>query len=143
MSQGEGGGRPTKYDPAYCDQLIAHMNHGYSFASFAGKCAISESTLYKWQADYPEFAEAHQIGIPCKRLELEYRLLNGDPKATTAAIFALKCAFPEEWADKRQVEQTGTLEIVWRGRNVSPKSLTSSDPSSPPTTTAPNAGPAS
>lgn len=52
----------VKYKPEYCDMLIDHMSEGYSFDSFVAISRVGLKTMYNWCKEYPEFAEAHQIG---------------------------------------------------------------------------------
>lgn len=52
----------TTYRQEYCQQLIDHMDEGLSFYSFAGRLKIATSTLEKWAKDFPDFAEAKEIG---------------------------------------------------------------------------------
>lgn len=56
------GGRPTVYDPKYCDMLIEHMAQGFSFESFAGKIGVCFKTLYTWKDQHPEFLQAQSNG---------------------------------------------------------------------------------
>lgn len=55
-------GRPSDYDPDYCEQLVEHMGQGFSFESFAGKIGVHRSTLYNWADTYDEFQEAKEEG---------------------------------------------------------------------------------
>ena len=55
-------GRPTLYDPDYCDQLLEHMAQGYSFESFAGKIGTHRDTLYDWCDRHEEFLDARKTG---------------------------------------------------------------------------------
>ncbi len=56
------GGRPSKYDPAFCDQLEKHMAQGFSIESFAGKIGVSRDTLYAWSKVHPEFSDTIKRG---------------------------------------------------------------------------------
>lgn len=56
-------GRPSEYDPIYCEMLIDHMSKGYSYESFAGKIGKVRKTLYNWEADFPEFLHAKNVGL--------------------------------------------------------------------------------
>lgn len=56
------GGRPTKYKPEYCQQLIDWMSKGNSFWSFAAECDVCFDTLSEWTRVYPEFSEAKRSG---------------------------------------------------------------------------------
>lgn len=51
-------GRPTKYDPAYCDGVIAFMSEGGCATEYAAELGVSKSTLYLWAEQYPEFSDA-------------------------------------------------------------------------------------
>lgn len=55
-------GRPTEYDPKYCEMLIEHMGQGGTFKGFAGKLRHTEQTLYNWLKQFPEFLESKKIG---------------------------------------------------------------------------------
>ena len=57
-------GRPTKYKPEYCDELIEFMGDYLSpcsFDSFAGKIGINQDTLYEWAKVHKEFSEAKKL----------------------------------------------------------------------------------
>jgi hypothetical protein len=55
--------RPSLYQPQYCQQLVAHMDRGFSFESFAATIDVGRSTLYHWMKQYSEFADAQDRGI--------------------------------------------------------------------------------
>lgn len=101
-------GRPSKYSPAYCEEVIACMGKGYSFTAFAGEIGVDKDTLYEWVKVHPEFSDAVKKAR-AKRLRcLEEKLLNGDTgPRVTAMIFALKNADAEEWRDKVTNEHSG------------------------------------
>lgn len=62
------GGAPTKYKPEYCNQLIIHMEQGYSFESFGGVVSVSADTLYEWVKVHSQFSEAKKEGKSKSRL---------------------------------------------------------------------------
>lgn len=51
-------GRPTKYKPEFCQQLIDHMAGGLSFESFAAVIEVDRDTLYEWNNSQPDFSDA-------------------------------------------------------------------------------------
>lgn len=55
-------GRPSLYDPKYCEMLITHMAEGLSFESFAGILGHSKQTLYTWTEEHREFLDAKKQG---------------------------------------------------------------------------------
>lgn len=94
------GGRPTKYDPKYCEEIIEYMGRGFSKTAFAGKIQIARNTLQNWADDNPEFLSALKISESARTCSLEEQLLSEElgPRVT-ARIFALKNACREEWGN--------------------------------------------
>lgn len=107
------GGRPTKYDPAYCQQLIDHMTDGASITSFAADIDVARSTINKWADDNPEFSDALARGrAKCAAWwEKASRLsaLNGTGNATMI-VFGLK-NMSDDWNDKQQLEHSGGIAV--------------------------------
>ena len=52
------GGRPTKYRPEYCQQLIEQSAKGWSLAENAHSLNVNRSTIDLWAKDHQEFHEA-------------------------------------------------------------------------------------
>lgn len=101
-------GRPSKYSPAYCEEVIACMGQGYSFTAFAGEIGVDKDTLYEWVKVHPEFSGAVKKARAKRLRFLEEKLLTGDTgPRVTAMIFALKNADADEWRDKVTNEHTG------------------------------------
>lgn len=111
-------GRPTLYDPDYCDALVAFMARGYSMTAFAGDIGVCRDTITEWAKVHPEFSSAVKRGQAARTKCLEETLIKGEtgPKVT-AHIFALKNAAPEEWKDKVQQEHSGpdggAIPVEW------------------------------
>lgn len=105
-------GRPSKYKPVYCDEVIAVMATGLSLTAFAGDIGVARSTVNEWINEHPEFSDAVKIAKAKRTAELERQMMrfeNGP--AVTARIFALKNADPEEWREKQHVEHSGTVQV--------------------------------
>lgn len=118
-------GRPSKYDPAYCDQVVEIMADGYSLTAFAGTIRVHRGTLNEWMAVHPEFSEAVKKGKAACAVWWESanraNALSGQGNATSC-IFGLKNMAPDEWRDKHEVEHTGPapvtrIEIVAPGQD--------------------------
>lgn len=96
-------GRPTEYDPRYCDLLIDHMEKGLSFESFAGVVRCSNKTLYNWAEANPDFLHAKEIGTAQCRLYWE---MLGNSGASglipgfNAASFKFNMANRFKWTDR-------------------------------------------
>lgn len=101
-------GRPSEYDPAFCDAVIAAGAQGYSLTAFAGMIGVHRDTLYAWGEVHPAFSDAMKRHKAVRVHRLEFGLLNSaSAPVVTAHIFALKNACPEEWRDKVVQELTG------------------------------------
>jgi len=101
-------GRPTKYVPAYCDEVIAAGEEGLSLTAFAGIIGVARSTINEWMAHFPAFSEAVKRHAAKRTLYLERSMLSAENGPTvTARIFALKNAAPDEWREKQLLEHTG------------------------------------
>lgn len=98
-------GRPTKYKPEYCAQLIEHMKEGYSFEAFAGLICVSIDSLYEWTKVHPDFSEAKSQGrghgLLCDERVLR-GLINGEIKGQlTGQIFKMRCRYREHgWREE-------------------------------------------
>jgi hypothetical protein len=105
-------GRPSKYDPAFCDQLIAKMAEGYSFEACCGYFKIAKDTGYVWLAEHPEFADAKRLGECQGQLFYEQIAKRGmfhdkDGEKLTVAvwIFIMKNRFG--WRDAKEITGSG------------------------------------
>lgn len=107
-------GRPTKYDPSYCEELITHMEMGLSYTAFAGKISVSKQTLYDWEKVYPEFLDAKRVALEKGRLFWEEamieRLHDSQGFNTTAWVFTMKNRFG--WRDKVESEVKTTMPVM-------------------------------
>ena len=105
------GGRPTDYRPEYCDAVIAAMSDGLSLTAFAGLIGQGRDTVYKWIRAHSEFSDAVSRARAARVLWLERKLLRSRKGAeTTAAIFALKNAAPEDWRDVKYSEHRHAID---------------------------------
>ena len=86
------------------------MAKGYSLTAFAGSIQMSRETIYQWQRAHPAFADAIKRAQPARLYFLEKKLLESNGRDTVASIFALKNAAPEEWQDRRYVDQSVSIK---------------------------------
>lgn len=114
-------GRPSIYDPSYCDELEAFMAQGYSFTAFAGSIGVCRATLDNWAKEHPEFLGARNRAKAKRLMHWEKSALKvaetgGGPGTATMIAFGLKNMGDDEWRDKQEVEHTGGLTL-----NVTPE----------------------
>jgi hypothetical protein len=108
------GGRPTDYDPAYCEQVIEFLKDGYSVAAFAGHIGKAASTVELWRTKHPEFSEAVKVGQAGAVLWWENRaraVARGEDGNPTAVIFGLKNRAPDQWRDKTEQDVNATHNV--------------------------------
>jgi hypothetical protein len=55
-------GRPTAYDPKYCQMVVEFLAQGYSLAAFAGHILVTYDTILEWVKTHREFSSAKRIG---------------------------------------------------------------------------------
>lgn len=103
-------GRPSKYDPSYCDAVIEFMAEGYSLSAFAGSIGVAYSTAKLWEQQHEDFSAAVKAGRAKAVYWWEQRgrqIAMGGDGNPTAVIFGLKNRAPDEWRDKTETELTG------------------------------------
>jgi hypothetical protein len=102
--------RPSSYDPAYCDAVIAWGEQGKSVTWMAAELDVSKQTLHNWAAEFPEFldaltrakAKAQKWWEDAGQAGLAMPGFNGSVYAKSMAA-----RFPEDWRDNKAVELTG------------------------------------
>lgn len=104
------GGRPSKYEERFCEEVVTFMGEGYSLAAFAGSIGVAYSTVKLWEQEHPEFSAAVKQGRAGAVYWWEKRgreMAQGGEGNATSIIFGLKNRAPEEWRDKVETEITG------------------------------------
>lgn len=98
------GGRPSTYNPKYCQVAVDFLRDGYSVTALAGHIGCARSTIFKWAETHEEFSDALTTGQALAALWWEDRLRDvavkgGEKGAASAAIFGVKNRSREEWKD--------------------------------------------
>ena len=117
----ESVGKPSEYDPEYCDVLVDKMSQGYSFEACAGFIGVSFQTLYNWAQKYPQFLEAKKEAFAAGRVFWEKLAIDniinsfqGDTLNASIWIFNMKNRFG--WKDKNELELTGSDELTFTNK---------------------------
>jgi hypothetical protein len=55
------GGRPTEYEPGFCDIAASACSRGATIAEIAEILKVHRSTIYRWMAEHQEFCDAIRI----------------------------------------------------------------------------------
>ena len=108
---GQETGRPTKYRPEMCDQVIEWGRQGKSRTWVAAELGVDRDTIDNWAKAYPEFFGAL---ARAKALEQQWwedagqsgMTLQGFGQSVWSRSMAAR--FPDDWREKS--ENTTTLE---------------------------------
>jgi DNA-binding XRE family transcriptional regulator len=102
-------GRPTKYDPAFCQRVIDFMAQGFSKEAVAGELHIHKETLYEWEKAHKDFSDSLKQGVELSRKFWEKIALDhlthtakGKQLNSTVWIFNMKNRFA--WSDKKEID---------------------------------------
>jgi len=108
-------GRPSTYDPDYCEQVIAHCNEGASLTSFAAEIDVARSTINEWMDKHPEFSEAVKRAKAKCAAWWEKQARQGATGLKdvnpTLCIFGLKNMAAEDWREKQEVQHSGGVRV--------------------------------
>jgi len=112
-------GRPSLYDPAFCDKVIEVGIDGGSLAEMAEACDVERHTLNAWMEAHPEFSTAVKRGLQKAQVWWERQgkiatFGGAEGFNATSYIFNMKNRFKEDWRDKVEQEHSGgqTLTVV-------------------------------
>ena len=104
------GGRPTLYDPAYCERAIEAGKAGKSYAWIAAEFDISKQTLYDWMAAHPEFLDAMTRARGYAQRWWEDAGQEGmTSPGFNASVWSrsMGARFPDDWREVKGTELTG------------------------------------
>lgn len=95
--------------------LREHGKTGMSYHSFAGSIGVCRDTLYEWEKEEPEFAQAKKDAMQSAFNFWEKLLVAkayGQKKDIdiTAVIFALKTRFHKEYGEYQKIAHTTEKE---------------------------------
>lgn len=108
-------GRPSKYDPAYCDAVVEHMKEGASLTSFAAEIGVCRDTISEWASAHGEFSVAVKRGkAACAAWweKINRTLAQTGTGNATACVFGLKNMAADDWRDKQEIEHSGNIGSV-------------------------------
>jgi lambda repressor-like predicted transcriptional regulator len=98
-------GRPSKYDPAYCERVIELGKRGMSVVEMACEIGVARSTLEEaWPKAHPEFSEAFARARDESQAWWERTGRDGmRSKSIDAQIWSRSMAarFPKDWRESK------------------------------------------
>jgi transposase-like protein len=125
-------GRPTKYDPSFCDLIIEEMGKGYSLDAASVRIGVNASSLYLWQQQHPDFSKAIEEGRRRALQWWEDRALNvadGKPGNQQMISLALRnrSRAANGWVDTQKLEHSGPDGSPIQTQNTLDVSVLNSD----------------
>ena len=107
-------GRPTLYDPAFCEQVIELGKLGKSVEQIASKLGFSLRTMYLWRDEHEEFmhaleeAKMHEQAWWEEQADI-YMVETKDGPRLNATIWSRSMAarFPKKYREQVKQEITG------------------------------------
>lgn len=105
-------GRPSDYDPAYCDKVIELGETGASIDEMAYELGVHDDTLRNWSNAHPEFFDAFTRAKLASQVWWERKGRSGMEKPSTefnGSVWSRNMAarFPARWREVKGTELTG------------------------------------
>ena len=107
-------GRPTLFDPSYCDKVVELGALGKSLEQISSILGVSCRVLYDWRDKYPEFLRALEQAKEAEQTWWEdqaqaYMLEHKDAAKLNASIWSRSMAarFPKKYRESVKQEITG------------------------------------
>ena len=108
--------RPSTFKPAYVRQAKELYAHGLTDRELAAAFGVSRSTIFRWRAAYPEFAEATKLGKEVADDRVERALYERAIGYEEEAVRVYRPAGTEEPVIvryKREVRPDTTAALQW------------------------------
>lgn len=103
-------GRPTLYDPAYCEMVVAWGEEGQSLVEIACNLKVHRDTLYAWEKEHEAFSDAlTRARAGCQAWWERQGRVNLATQGFNASLWAknMGCRFKGDWTEKTQTELSG------------------------------------
>lgn len=100
-------GRPSVYDPSYCDDVIALGKEGKSKAQMAAHFDVSRQTIDNWATAHPEFLEALNRAMAHCQAWWEDKGQTGlTVQGFNAAVWkkSVEARFRDDYTEKREID---------------------------------------
>ena len=101
------GGRPSTYDPAYCDAVIEWGKAGKSKAWMAAELDVVPNTLDNWTKEHPEFLSALTRAITKSQQwweDVGQSALGADKFQGNVWSRSMAARFPNDWREKTETK---------------------------------------
>lgn len=106
-------GRPSKYKPEYCEQLIEHMKEGLGYEIFAAVIGVCDDTLREWEKKHPDFSVAKKRGRALQAIwwhKLGRAASAGKVEGFNATAFVWCTKNMLGWRDKHEIYENRSFD---------------------------------
>lgn len=103
-------GRPSDYDPIYCDRVIEWGKDGKSITWMAAEIGVCKDTVYEWIKVHPAFSDAiKRAKVFCQRWWEDAGQVGMTSDKFNSAVWAKNMAarFRDEWTDRQETAHMG------------------------------------
>jgi len=107
-------GRPSTYDPSYCDKVIELGKLGKSFEQMSAQLNVSYRTLCNWRDTHEEFfhalEDAHALSMSWWEEQAQsYMLEHKDGERLNSSLWSRSMAarFPRKYSERVKQEISG------------------------------------
>ena len=103
-------GRPSTYNPEFCERVIEYGKQGKSITWMAAELGVHKDSLYEWMKVHPEFSDAITQAKQYSQQWWEDAGQNGMlAPGFNASVWSRSMAarFPEDWRENKGVELSG------------------------------------
>jgi hypothetical protein len=107
-------GRPTAYDPSFCEKAIELGNKGKSLEQISGELGITYRTLCRWRDEHEEFCHALEEAKIREMIWWEdhaqsYLVEHKDGERLNVGLWSRSMAarFPKKYSERIKQELTG------------------------------------
>ena len=107
-------GRPTTYDPAYCEKVIELGREGKSPAQIAGTLDIPRTTLLSWADAHQEFSTALTRAKELEQMWWEDKAqeaLFADKFQAPVWKKSMEARFRGDYTERRETELSGSVAV--------------------------------
>lgn len=103
-------GRPSKYQPEFCETIIAVGEEGGWLAEMAEACDVHRSTMDEWAKNHPEFSEA--LARAKQKAQAWFERtgrtgLTADKFNSSLWSKQMSARHPDEYTERQKTEHTG------------------------------------
>jgi hypothetical protein len=111
-------GRPSDYQPEFCDQVIDLAKQGKSKAQMAAAFDVSRQTIDNWAEAHPEFLEAlSRAEAHCQAWWEDQGMKGMTAPGFNAAVWtkSMQARFREDYTERKEMTgpSGGPMGVTW------------------------------